>query len=149
MKTNASLCIKKLWPGILLGAVSLVLLNTTSHAAEVFMYVKAYDTQWALIVPGSNTGGRVIWSPTYHDYITDRGNRGEAISVYYVADYTNERTIDCGGYSSCYSRNFGPVALPFERSGYVSTDPNCDNQHHWIWTNYGLNDVRLPIGGRP
>ena len=66
----------------------------------------------------------------------------------YCPSCGGEYTIDSGYYYTCASQRCGAVWLPFTWQGAVSTNPNCDEYHWWIWTNCDYKDVRVPIGSR-
>src|SRR6266478_1424643 len=116
MKTNSNLLatFSTFRRRLLLAMLASGLFASSTNASEIVMHVNAYGRQWALVVLGSNTGGRVVWNSARGEYITDRAARGEAIVVDFKATHPDERASDCGGYSSCYSRGFGDVSLPFQ-----------------------------------
>ena len=148
MKTNSN-PLTKLVRAATLAVSALALLTTSSHASRIEMTVKAYGRQWALIVPGSNTGGRVVWNAARGRYITDRGARNEPLSVCFFASQPGEVAGSWGMYSSCNENDGVYPPLPFCRETYVPGPANCVNVHYWLFTNYGYNDVELPIGSRP
>ena len=134
----------------LLAILALGTFVSSSRAVDYNTWVYARG-QWALLVSGSNTGGRVQYSPAYGCAITDRAARGETVCITPWATYPGEYVI--GSYRSytCGTTQMGTVPLPGSQQFAVSTNPNCDNLHYTICTQYRPNGLtrRIPIGGRP
>ena len=131
-----------------LALLGLAALAGTSQAARIDFQVYAKG-KWALIVPNHSAGGNVVWDQSRSCYVTAWAARGESICVFYSATFAGEYTCDSGGYyESGGSRSYGAIPLPYVYSSTVSTDPNKDFLHYWIWTNCDYKDKRVPIAKR-
>src|ERR1039458_1738756 len=73
----------------ILAVVGLLMVAAASQAANMQMWVLT-GGRWALIVPGSNTGGQVIPNSTY-GWTTDRASRGEQMVVFFSPSTPAER----------------------------------------------------------
>lgn len=139
--------------GAILGAL---LLTSASQAATITLECKVagYSTAgWIKVVPGSNTGGRVV-RDAYGRFYTDRVQRSEPLRITY-APQGWERCWGgnwggiykfTGGYRSF--ANFGAVALPFAMVVTCPTDPSWDQVYADISTSLGYFRQRIPIGTR-
>ncbi len=150
MKTITNI-IRKLFRPALLALTLLALSVTCSHAAKIYARVWVNGVL-VEIIPGSNTGGRVVKELTVlgtYTYYTDRVSRGETVGIYYAQTRVGEYALNRGYFTTCGTVGFGTT--PIERSDrwVVPTNPNCDNLHAWIRSNYEYKEMRLPIGTRP
>lgn len=67
-------------------------LGQAAEAVDLHLWVLANGTQWARVMPGSNTGGRVVFNPSLGICITDRVSRGELVEVYAFASWPERNT---------------------------------------------------------
>jgi hypothetical protein len=149
MKTIPSL-LRSLRRPALLAALALGALASAAQAVEFDRWVFA-NGRWALILPGSNTGGRVQWSSTHGCYITDRAARGETVGIYSWATAAGEYSLGSYRTYTCGRTGMGAVALPSWQEFVVSTSPHCDTLTYTHCTNYRVNGLTkgIPIGSRP
>ena len=92
MKTLKNILSKLCRPAALV-VIGLALFASTSQAAKITFLVQANghaDKGWILVVPDSNTGGRVLWDSRYGWY-TDRVVRGERFCDIIEASNTTEK----------------------------------------------------------
>jgi hypothetical protein len=136
------------------------LLQTAVRAADITMECKVagYSTAgWILIVPGSNTGGRVQYNALQKRFYTDRVQRLEPLRITYKPTSPGEacRGGRWGGlftFSGRYKElgTFGPVPIPFRLDVICPNDPSWDNVQADIYTSkapyYFVK--RVPIGRR-
>lgn len=151
--TNSSSSLRRLSRRIVVGLLGLVALASTATAANVRMEVYAKG-RWALIVPGSNLGGRVVWSSAHGCYITDRAQRGEYLWITKSPSTAAEYNCPWAYWSDLHSKANGrSVALS---SGWMTlydytqtpTGVSWDNNHIRICTVSGYYEQRLPVGSR-
>jgi hypothetical protein len=146
--------VRNLCRPVLPALAGLALLTSTASAATMDFWVLAKGTQWALLVPGSNTGGKVIYNAKYGCPITDRAARGEYMEVDFWASTTAERKNPA--ISRCWlSSAAGSVGLtcrPWKLASYtgftVPTSPAWDNNYVNIQTVSGNFSTRVPVGTR-
>ena len=129
-------------------ALGLLLVATSSHAITG-------NHTWAKVVPGSNTGGAVLWNDSIGWY-TDRVSRGEQAMIFCRPSRAGESGWDRGYTTTCGTTRFGPFGpSPLNASyaygqGYViPTNPACDNLRIWVKSNFETATLHLPIGTRP
>jgi hypothetical protein len=133
---------------IALALAVLALAPQSSKAVDFNVWVLARGQTWALLVPGSGTGGRVVWSSAYGCNITDRAARGEWVCPSYWATAWGEYTTYSQREYTCTTTAMGLVSLPGNQQFQVSTNPNCDSLHVSIWTNCDYKRKRIPLGSR-
>ena len=139
---------RKIGATVLLAALGLVATQTNVSAVRMEVSVLANGVTWARVVPGSNTGGRVVWSNTYWTYITDRVSRGETVWVDQYATYGGEYAVNRGYTSSTGTVRFGGSALPGWIYWSVPGNPSV-NLSTWVQSNVEFKSFALPIGTRP
>ena len=153
MKINKTVIRNLVRPAVL-AVAGLGLLVSSSSAATMDMWVLAKGTQWALLVPGSNTGGKVIYKPNYGCNITDRAARGEYMEVDFWASTAAERKNPA--ISRCWlssaAGSIGLTCRPWNLASYtgftVPTSPAWDNNYVNIQTVSGNFSTRIPVGTR-
>src|SRR5437899_1389593 len=116
MKTNSNF-LAKLSRGVLLGVIGAALCVASSRACSFELFVYPYNgTTAALVVPGSNLGGRVVWSDRYGDYITDRVVRGERLFAILrpstALEVSNPVILRANVHSYGNGQTFGIAATP-------------------------------------
>lgn len=149
MKTIGNIISKFVRPGLLV-ALGLLLSTAASQAAKMEIWVLTARNQWAQVIPGVGTAGRVVWSPAHYAYITDRVSRGESVYVTYLPTYLGEYGINRGYKTTCGTVGRGASALPLNDWYWtVPTNPACDNLRAWIQSNREYKEVRIPLGTRP
>lgn len=153
MKTVKSI-LKNLVRPALLAFAGAALLVSTASGATAEMWVKARGTTWAWLVPGSNTGGKLVWNAQYCRYITDRAARGEQMEVWFdtstAAERYNPRISRVWRSSTVDSPPLSPRwnTLPSYVSFTVPVNPAADNNHIHITTASGTFSTRIPVGTR-
>jgi hypothetical protein len=127
-----------------LAIAGLVLCAASSQAVDFTVYVMARGSTWAQVVPGSNTGGRVI------NGITDRVARNETVYVWCWATRSGEYAVNARPQYTCGSGSgTGAFCLPNWTSFVVSSNPNCDALNYCIQNNFGqTNCKKIPLGSR-
>jgi hypothetical protein len=146
----------------LLAAIGLAALTQTAQACHIELHVLAWGRD-ARVIPGSNTGGRVVWSSVYGCYITDQVTRGETMYAMLYPSTTLETTSPAIAWANVktdrLNRSFSVATTPtltyasgsFGWTGNftVPTDVNWDDNFLQICSSSGLFRKRLPIGSRP
>ena len=139
-----------------LALTGLALLATTSQAASIDLFVYLHGDDMALVVPGSKTGGRFVYSHYYGGYITDRVQRGEKVWAYLTPTTTAEmknpvikrfwRTSDADSKDiGCYSAKLPMCSYDFT----IPTNPFCDHNSLHLTTASGTFTMGVPVGTRP
>lgn len=145
---SLNLLVRHLRRPAVLALLALAAFTPASHAVSVRSDVYAKG-RWALVVPGSGTGGHVVWDSGRGCYITDRVSRGETVCVTYRATFAGEVTRNSGYRHDCGTYQCGAVPLPFSYNFTVPTTAGCNNLAVWIQTNCDYKCPSLPIGSRP
>lgn len=145
--------VRSLTGQIAAGILGVASLASSADAAEITLEVYARN-RWAVIVPGSNLGGRVVWDSGRGRYITDRADRGEWLFITKSPSTSAERGCPWAYWSDLHSRAINQSrALS---SGWMTlfdytqtpTSPHWDNNHVRICTVSGLYERRVPVGSR-
>lgn len=133
---------------LVLGVLAAAALGSTLQAATIELCVYARG-QLALIVPGSNLGGRVVYSPQYGRYITDRAARGECVvaTAYPNGEWTAQ-VFESQLRSTGGTKNLGMTSLWQPVYFLVPTSPYWDDNHVWVRTVCGWFKKHLPVGSR-
>ena len=125
-------------------------LSSSASAASLDIWVNAKGKQWALLAPGSNTGGRVVYKAALGAYITDRAARGESlfatISLCTSAEQTNPAIGNCWLSSKAGTLPLRPQSfmILFAIPSSPAWDNNCLN----VQTASGIFTTRIPVGSR-
>jgi hypothetical protein len=150
--------LSKLSSPIALALAGAALCSALTQAAKIEYYVSLgpkYGNKYVLIVPGSNTGGRVVWSNPHGWWITDRASRGESVDAWFTANTKAERTNS--RISKCWLSSTGGNAnlrlwgsnMLTATTFTVPTSPFWDNIYVNVNTASGTFSMRLPAGSRP
>jgi hypothetical protein len=138
-----------------LAVLGAAFLATNCRAVSIEMWVLAKGT-WAILVPNSNTGGRVVYSATYGWYITDRAARGETVSAYLspstAAERTNPSILRCWLTSTAGSKELrtdAPKMSTWVSNFTMPTSVFWDDNYINVKSVSGAFKVRIPCGGRP
>lgn len=129
----------------------------TTPAADIYMWVSTTKHGWALLVPGSGTGGKVVFSRTYDCRITDRVIRGELVQAGFMPSAAVEYF---GGNATTWLSSKAGVmplvleplrpgtgpGLPATATFKMPTSPSWDNNHINIATAAGTFSTRIPLG---
>lgn len=146
--------VRRLGNRLAIAIAGLALISSLGRAATVELWVTAGGSQ-ALIVPGSNTGGRVIYSAAHRCLITDRAARGEEVVAFiYISTLEEWRNPQIFG---CWlSSDAGAMNLQLSRpqmfataTFIVPTNPSWDDNQVNVRTVSASNPARLPVGRRP
>lgn len=135
-----------------LATLGLAILAPSSHAAKIELNVTV-GNKYVLVVPGSNTGGRVVWNNQY-GWITDRVMRGEKVDAWFWASNPAERAnprvnrawlTSSVGEGPTLRLPWGPKMLTFA-TFTVPTSPFADNNYVNVNTVTGNSALRIPVG---
>lgn len=126
-----------------------------AKAVDVYLWVLANGNQWALVVPGSNTGGRVEYRAAYGTKITDRVSRGEVVEVWsfaspreYYTQYSFTLASSLGvHYDRCPSFLQGGGSYNVQKF-HVPESPHADNCRIRVQTCADDDRIALPVGRR-
>lgn len=153
-----SSCIKtlqRLACAITLGILGSAAFTQSAKAVDVSFWVLANGNQWAWVVPGSNTGGRVVYSHPHRSYITDRVSRGEVVEVIalaspreYYTQYTFSLISSLGVHlerQPCFLQGGGTYSV---QRFHVPDSPFADNCRVRLVTCADDDRVPLPVGRR-
>lgn len=126
-----------------------------AKAVDLNVLVLANGTQWAKVVPGSNTGGRVIFSARHGCNITDRVSRGEVVEVEawatpgeYYTQYSFKLISSLGEHLDrhpCFLQYGGCLSL---QRFHVPESPLADNCRIRVVTCVDDDRYSLPVGRR-
>ena len=148
--------IRNLGRPVTLALAGLALCAATTQAASIEMWVYAKNTSWAILVPGSNTGGRVVYSREYGCNITDRAQRGETVDAWLAPTTAAERSNPvikrCWLSSTAGTKELGcyqPKLSTWINDFKVPTSVFWDDNYINVTTASGTFKVRIPVGGRP
>jgi hypothetical protein len=118
----------------------------------VFEVIPRGRTDWVLVVKGSGTGGRIVWSAARNRFISDRAERGESFRAALKATTAAERVSPTASITS----NFIPIPGPFTApigpvlvQSRVTTDANKDNLFVTAKSVSQTIKYDIPIGRRP
>lgn len=147
--------IRRLCGPAVLALLGLAIFTSASQAAKITFYVQVpgySNLGWIQVVPGSNTGGRVVYSGSHGGYITDRASRGEAfcdvIEATTAAEFNFTGTCLYKVKSDRATLQQAQVRLPYVKTFTVPTNPLDDNVTVSVNTPSGTYAKRIPIGGR-
>lgn len=118
-----------------------------THAASISLDVYT-GGRWVRLVPGSNTGGRVI------NGVTDRASRGERVRANFsastYAEWCNPIITACFVSSQAGSFDIYGTSpwLPSSATFTVPTSPAWDNNYVNVCTVSGRFPMRIPVGSR-
>jgi hypothetical protein len=137
-----------------LAALGICLLTPASHAAQIELNVMV-GNKYVLVVPGSNTGGRVVYSKQHFSWITDRVLRGEKVDAWFWPSNPTEAQnpyvfrawlTSTAGTGPTLRLPGGQTMLTFA-TFTVPTSPLCDNNYIWVETMSLKNSsLRIPVG---
>lgn len=126
-----------------------------AKAVDLSLWVLANGTQWALVVPGSNTGGRVVYSPQHCTYITDRVSRGEVAEIWawaqpaeYYTQFSFKLISTLGTHLDrrpCFLQGNGIYSV---QRFHVPESPLADNCRVRVVTCADDDRYSLPVGRR-
>jgi len=128
------------------------------QAVNIEMWVLAKGKTWAMIIPGSNTGGYVIYNAQHGCYITDRAQRGETVKANLTASTAPEKGpaalkrcwLSSTGGTRELSLYWNDGWLPDQiKSFTMPTSVFWDNNYINVKTVSGAFSLRIPCGGRP
>lgn len=136
-------------------AVTLVFSSIATKAADLKMEVLiAGHTNYVLVVPGSNTGGRVLTAANGTKY-TDRVQRGELMRLtlapvtwveWYYPAFSCQILNETGVVGP--QPVWNSYTMPTSALVRASTNVAHDNLHVRVYTVDDNRKIRIPIGSR-
>ncbi len=141
---------------IALAVLALALCSTAADAAQWLLWVNVQGKDVRLI-PGSGTGGRVVWSSSLGCWITDRAARGEWVDGYAIAETSREIASPLITHAEIVCAAGGARSISFNASympnytwiGFnVPTNPAWNNNVVKVGNPLWTAQFNLPVGTR-
>jgi hypothetical protein len=130
-----------------IAALALTATAVATQAANLVAYVNMSGYGWVQVVPGSNTGGRAVWSGSRGCHITDRVSRGETVMPVATPSYGGEYAVSFGHSSTTGGRELCWVGLANSYRFVVPAAP-ATGLYTWVLTQSDYKCLNLPIGRR-